>query len=166
MSFSFDPHQCWWKETNLNIDEIKTAWISLSCSSESKVFQWFWWRGAQFGTPDTLAEVLKVTNHTLLWDADLTWYSPSSGFASIVRSTASESTAFGLSHFGRSLRFSQLKRNFSSHQVLRFQFSYKYFWLFVCFFIWVLWHINLCRLFNAKLFIFIQMNSSIWNNSV
>ncbi len=37
----------------------------------------------------------------------------------------------------------------------------KYF----CLFVWVLWHINLCRLFNAKS-IFIQINSSISNNSV
>ena len=34
-----------------------------------------------------------------------------------------------------------------------------------CVFVWVLWHINLCRLFNAKS-IFIQINSSISNNSV
>ena len=32
-------------------------------------------------------------------------------------------------------------------------------------FVWVLWYINLCRLFNTKS-IFIQMNSSISNNSV
>ena len=32
-------------------------------------------------------------------------------------------------------------------------------------FIWALWDINLCRLFNAKS-IFIQINSSISNNSV
>ena len=31
--------------------------------------------------------------------------------------------------------------------------------------VWVLWHINLCRLFNAKS-IFIQINSSISNISV
>ena len=31
--------------------------------------------------------------------------------------------------------------------------------------VWVLWYINLCRLFNAK-FIFIQIISSISNNSV
>ena len=36
---------------------------------------------------------------------------------------------------------------------------------FVCLFVWVLWHINFCRLFDAKL-IFIQINSSISNNSV
>ena len=30
---------------------------------------------------------------------------------------------------------------------------------------WVLWHINRCRLFNAKS-IFIQINSSMSNNSV
>ena len=30
---------------------------------------------------------------------------------------------------------------------------------------WVLWHINLCRLFNVK-YIFIQIVSSISNNSV
>ena len=30
---------------------------------------------------------------------------------------------------------------------------------------WVLWHINLCRLFNAK-FIFIQIDCSISNNSL
>ena len=35
----------------------------------------------------------------------------------------------------------------------------------VCFFGLVLWHINHCRLFNAKS-IFIQINSSIPNNSV
>ena len=35
-------------------------------------------------------------------------------------------------------------------------------WLLV---VWVLWHINLCRLFNAKS-IFIKINSSISNNSV
>ena len=34
-----------------------------------------------------------------------------------------------------------------------------------CLFVWVLWRINLCRLFNAK-FIFIQINSSTSNNSV
>ena len=32
-------------------------------------------------------------------------------------------------------------------------------------FVWVLWHINICRLFNAKS-IFIQVNCSISNNSV
>ena len=32
-------------------------------------------------------------------------------------------------------------------------------------FVWVLWHINLCRLFNTKP-IFIQINSSISNTSV
>ena len=32
-------------------------------------------------------------------------------------------------------------------------------------FVWVLWYVNLCRLFNAKS-IFIQMNSSITNTSV
>ena len=32
-------------------------------------------------------------------------------------------------------------------------------------FVWVLWHINLCGLFNAKS-IFIQINSSISNTSV
>ena len=32
-------------------------------------------------------------------------------------------------------------------------------------FVWVLWHINLCKLFNAKS-IFIQIISSISNNSV
>ena len=37
--------------------------------------------------------------------------------------------------------------------------------LFVAFFVWILWYINLCRLFNAKS-IFKQMNSSISNNSV
>ena len=35
----------------------------------------------------------------------------------------------------------------------------------VCLFVWVLWHINLCRLLNAKS-IFIQVNNSISNNSV
>ena len=35
----------------------------------------------------------------------------------------------------------------------------------VSLFVWVLWHINLCRLFNAKS-IFIQTNISISNNSV
>ena len=38
----------------------------------------------------------------------------------------------------------------------------KFDWLFV---FWVCWHINLCKLFNAKC-IFIQINSSISNNSV
>ena len=37
--------------------------------------------------------------------------------------------------------------------------------LFLVWFVWVLWHINLCRLFNAKS-IFIQIISSISNNSV
>ena len=38
----------------------------------------------------------------------------------------------------------------------RFTDTYKlhilfiFFCLFVCLFVWVLWHINLCRLFNAK----------------
>ena len=32
-------------------------------------------------------------------------------------------------------------------------------------FVWLLWHINLCRLFNAKS-IFIQINTSISNNSI
>ena len=32
-------------------------------------------------------------------------------------------------------------------------------------FVWVLWHINLCWLFNAKS-IFIQINSSTSNNSI
>ena len=32
-------------------------------------------------------------------------------------------------------------------------------------FVWVLWHINLCRLFNAKC-IFMQLNTSISDNSV
>ena len=36
---------------------------------------------------------------------------------------------------------------------------------FVHLFGWFLWHINFCRLFNAKS-IFIQINSSISNNSV
>ena len=36
---------------------------------------------------------------------------------------------------------------------------------FVCLFVWVLWQINICRLFNDKS-IFIQINSSISNNSV
>ena len=36
---------------------------------------------------------------------------------------------------------------------------------FVCLFVLVLWHFNLCRLFNAKCR-FIQINSSISNNSV
>ena len=31
--------------------------------------------------------------------------------------------------------------------------------------VWVLWHINLCRLFNAKS-IFIPINSSILDNSI
>ena len=35
----------------------------------------------------------------------------------------------------------------------------------ICLFVWVLWHINLWRLFNAKS-IFIRINSSISNNSV
>ena len=30
---------------------------------------------------------------------------------------------------------------------------------------WVLWHMNLCRLFNAK-YIFIKIISSVLNNSV
>ena len=30
---------------------------------------------------------------------------------------------------------------------------------------WILWHINLCRLFNAK-YIFMQIVSAISNNSV
>ena len=34
----------------------------------------------------------------------------------------------------------------------------------VCLFVWVLWHISLCRLFNAKS-IFIEINSSISNDS-
>ena len=37
--------------------------------------------------------------------------------------------------------------------------------LFVCLLVWVLWHISLCRLFNAKS-IFIQINCSMKNNSV
>ena len=37
--------------------------------------------------------------------------------------------------------------------------------LFVCLFVWVLRHINLCKLFNAKS-VFTQTNSSISNNSV
>ena len=37
--------------------------------------------------------------------------------------------------------------------------------LFVCLFVWVLWHINFCWLFNAKS-IFIQMNSSISNYTI
>ena len=36
--------------------------------------------------------------------------------------------------------------------------------LFVCLFVWNLWHINLCRLFNIK-YIFVKTNSSISNNS-
>ena len=48
--------------------------------------------------------------------------------------------------------------------------DYYYYWLlvldiYVCLFVWVLWHINLCWLFNAKS-IFIQINSFISNNSV
>ena len=39
------------------------------------------------------------------------------------------------------------------------------FYLSICLFVWVLCHINFCRLFNAKS-IFIQINSSISNNSV
>ena len=39
------------------------------------------------------------------------------------------------------------------------------FWLVGLLISWVLWHINLCRLFNAKS-IFIQITSSISNNSV
>ena len=34
--------------------------------------------------------------------------------------------------------------------------------MFVCLFVWILWYINTCRLFNAK----IQINSSVSNNSV
>ena len=41
------------------------------------------------------------------------------------------------------------------------QMSYFFGWLVV----WVLWHINLCRLFNAKS-ILMQIVSSISNNAV
>ena len=41
----------------------------------------------------------------------------------------------------------------------------KYKFLSVCLFIYVSWHINLCRLFNAKS-IFIQISCSFSNNSV
>ena len=40
-----------------------------------------------------------------------------------------------------------------------------YMYIFGCLFVWVLWHINLCRLFNAKS-IFMQIVNSISNNSV
>ena len=36
---------------------------------------------------------------------------------------------------------------------------------YIVWFVWVLWHINLCRLFNVQS-VFIQINSSISNNSV
>ena len=49
----------------------------------------------------------------------------------------------------------------SKHFEMYCCFLYNHKCLFVC----VLWHINLCRLFNAK-FIFIQIISSISNNSV
>ena len=44
-------------------------------------------------------------------------------------------------------------------------FFYKNTILFVCLFVWVLWYIDLCRLFYAKS-IFRQINNSISNNSV
>ena len=56
----------------------------------------------------------------------------------------------------------QMKEIFANNKSSNNEFG-KY--LDVCLFGWDLWHINLCRLFNAKS-IFIQMNSSISNNSV
>ena len=47
-----------------------------------------------------------------------------------------------------------------SRQILFFIALFFY----ICLFVWVLRHINLCRLFNAKS-IFIQMHNSISNNS-
>ena len=49
---------------------------------------------------------------------------------------------------------------------LQIYFMYRVFYvLLVCLFVCGLWYINLCRLFNAKS-IFIQINSSISNNTV
>ena len=41
-------------------------------NSESKVLQYF----GNLAAPFVFAEVMKVMNHTGLWDAELTWYSP------------------------------------------------------------------------------------------
>ena len=97
-------------------------------------------------------------------------------FASIIWSTASESSFKPTWPW----RLLQPKQNFLNHMVnyvfifcttnifgcfhtINFQIRLHH--LFIWLVGWVLWHINLCRLFNAKS-IFIQIISSILNNSV
>ena len=55
----------------------------------------------------------------------------------------------------------------NSIEFVNYHFCFLFFSLKIQFslFVWVLWHINLCRLFNAK-FIFIQINSFISSNTV
>ena len=59
------------------------------CLRKSKVLQYFCNVRQNSTATDTFAEVMKVTNHTGLWDADLTWYSPSAtpGFTAVVKMT-------------------------------------------------------------------------------
>ena len=61
-----------------------------------------------------------------------------------------------LIHFGLQKYFQAEKGNLLLEEI----HNHLLFW-----FGWVLWHINLCRLFNAKS-IFIHINSAILNNSV
>ena len=63
----------------------------------------------------SFAEVVNVINHTLLLDAEITWYFPSSpmaGFAFIACTTTSESTVLGLADLAWSLRFLPSQWNF------------------------------------------------------
>ena len=63
------------------------------------------------------SKVIKVTNHTGLWNTKLTWYSPTAGFASTVWTTALKFMVLGISNFAWLSKYLQPRQNFLNHLV-------------------------------------------------
>ena len=78
----------------------KLRWVN----TESKVLLHFDNRKHNLAAPDDFTEVVKMMNHTLLWDADSLLILLVI-FASMAWSMASESTVLGLSDLAWSSRF-------------------------------------------------------------
>ena len=78
----------------------------------SQVLQYFGKVRHNSTSLDAFSKVTKVTNHTGLWEAKLTWYLPNLSLAS---STVLESMLFGLPYFVWLLRVLQTKQNLLNH---------------------------------------------------
>ena len=83
---------------------------------ELKVLQYFVNVRHNLAVLDVFTEVMKETNHSGLWDAELAWYSPSATHLIYIHSL--ESTLLSLTDLSWSSKF---KQNFFNRQVLQYR---------------------------------------------